>query len=380
MIELIKIEAAAKRIITEPDSFAALCEYEACASPATILEMASLMRKQEEALSQAIADAHGIPAQTGMIGVTAGELSCVINWLEGGRDPKDAAKELRLYCERAWTGVQPVQQPAPVAIYQARSPEENPWSDLDKETYEHALSNGFECRIVFAAPVAAPVAGKTAYLPDALLNAPGPEYVKALKNFVDHMTSKGFGVGPMSVLFTMPTAPAPVPAASVQPVEAGAVFVHQLIDSGAENYIGQVFGTERGDVEVIARYVSGKTPQQKLAELEAKQQDSGRDAALVEQLREYAGNAGYSHNDYADTMRQAADALAAHPANVAQPVSDAPTEPHKTVLYVEDLIEILSENCTVTSAGYMGTCERVVDHRGLLELLHRALAAVKKVA
>lgn len=42
------------------------------------------------------------------------------------------------------------------------------------------------------------------------------------------------------------------------------------------------------------------------------------DAALVQQLREYAGNAGYSHNDYADTMRQAAEALAAHPANGAQ--------------------------------------------------------------
>lgn len=48
------------------------------------------------------------------VSVTAAELSCVINWLEGGRDPKDAAKELRLYCERAWAGAQPVQQPAPV--------------------------------------------------------------------------------------------------------------------------------------------------------------------------------------------------------------------------------------------------------------------------
>jgi len=40
------------------------------------------------------------------VSVTASELSCVINWLEGGRDPKEAAKELRLYCERAWTGAQ----------------------------------------------------------------------------------------------------------------------------------------------------------------------------------------------------------------------------------------------------------------------------------
>jgi uncharacterized iron-regulated protein len=34
---------------------------------------------------------------------------------------------------------------------------------------------------------------------------------------------------------------------------------------------------------------------------------------LAAELREYAGNSGYSHNDYADVMRQAADALTAQP-------------------------------------------------------------------
>lgn len=51
--------------------------------------------------------------------------------------------------------------------------------------------------------------------------------------------------------------------------QPAAAFARQLIDSGAENYIGEVFDTERGDIEVTARYVTGKTPGQKLAELEA---------------------------------------------------------------------------------------------------------------
>lgn len=48
-----------------------------------------------------------IPAQTGMIGISVVELSNVINNLESGCDPKEAAKELRLYGERAWTGAMP---------------------------------------------------------------------------------------------------------------------------------------------------------------------------------------------------------------------------------------------------------------------------------
>lgn len=48
---------------------------------------------------------------------------------------------------------------------------------------------------------------------------------------------------------------------------AGSAFARQLIDSGADNYIGEVFDTERGDIEVVARYVNGKTPADKLAEM-----------------------------------------------------------------------------------------------------------------
>ena len=90
-----------------------------------------------------------------------------------------------------------------------------------------------------------------------------------------------------------PSSPvSPVPAAGVQGA-AGAIFARQLIDSGAENYIGQVFDTERGDVEVTARYTSGKTPAQKLAELEATtvQPDSGLDALLKSGLREILASA-----------------------------------------------------------------------------------------
>ena len=36
---------------------------------------------------------------------------------------------------------------------------------------------------------------------------------------------------------------------------------------------------------------------------------AGDDLSLIEQLREYAADNGYSHNDYADTMRAAADVL-----------------------------------------------------------------------
>lgn len=50
---------------------------------------------------------------------------------------------------------------------------------------------------------------------------------------------------------------------------AAAAFARQLIDSGADNYIGQAFDTECGDIEVTARYTFGKTPAEKLAELEA---------------------------------------------------------------------------------------------------------------
>lgn len=67
---------------------------------------------------------------------------------------------------------------------------------------------------------------------------------------------------------------------------AGATFARQLIDSGAENYIGEVFATERGDIEVIARYVHGKTPADKLAELEARTPAALGDVKDAERYRE----------------------------------------------------------------------------------------------
>ncbi|HDS1663081.1 TPA: hypothetical protein ACKQDG_002505 [Stenotrophomonas maltophilia] len=58
-------------------------------------------------------------------------------------------------------------------------------------------------------------------------------------------------------------------AAALIAAAPGAAFARRLIESGAENYIGELFDTERGDIEVVARYVSGLTPADKLAQLEA---------------------------------------------------------------------------------------------------------------
>ncbi|MDN2716123.1 hypothetical protein [Janthinobacterium sp. SUN120] len=62
---------------------------------------------------------------------------------------------------------------------------------------------------------------------------------------------------------------------------AGTAFARQLIDSGAENFIGEVFDTERGEIEVTARYISGKTPADKLAELEARITTTHGDAKVL---------------------------------------------------------------------------------------------------
>lgn len=58
-------------------------------------------------------------------------------------------------------------------------------------------------------------------------------------------------------------------AAALAASAPGSAFARRLIESGAEIYIGEVFDTERGSVEVVARYVSGLTPADKLAQLEA---------------------------------------------------------------------------------------------------------------
>lgn len=180
-----------------------------------------------------------------------------------------------------------------------------------------------------AAPVAGPVAGQEPVLWYDASAAPHEDQgsLPTSQGEAQQIAILGSTKGPFGS-YTTPLFAAAVPAASVQPDEAGAVFVHQLIDSGAENYIGQVFGTERGDVEVIARYVSGKTPQQKLAELEAKQPDSGRDAALaaaIMALPLWGGHGGEGGGVFVDDedgwlvdRDDVLAALAAHPANVAQ--------------------------------------------------------------
>ena len=48
----------------------------------------------------------------------------------------------------------------------------------------------------------------------------------------------------------------------------GSAFANRLIDSVSENYIGEIFDTEREEIEVVAHYVSRLTPADKLAQLD----------------------------------------------------------------------------------------------------------------
>ena len=52
-----------------------------------------------------------------------------------------------------------------------------------------------------------------------------------------------------------------------------------LIESEAPNYIGANLDTQNGPVEIVARYVTGKTPQDKLTELENRITNSVEDVA-----------------------------------------------------------------------------------------------------
>lgn len=131
MIDIDKIEEAAKRHGSDADWQGAAIAYQTHVTPSDVLELVGLIRSQEVALKishekfdaeaarfkamsdyaeQLKSELAAIPAKAGIVNITAAERSCVINWLEGGRDPKDAAKELRLYCERAWIGAQPVER------------------------------------------------------------------------------------------------------------------------------------------------------------------------------------------------------------------------------------------------------------------------------
>lgn len=59
----------------------------------------------------------------------------------------------------------------------------------------------------------------------------------------------------------------------------GELFARELVGSGAHNFIGAVYETDKGDVEVLARYVDGKTPADKLAELEQQLVSAGQQKA-----------------------------------------------------------------------------------------------------
>lgn len=59
----------------------------------------------------------------------------------------------------------------------------------------------------------------------------------------------------------------------------------------------------RGEIEQIEKLIALATP------APVQQAAPSAPTDISAQLREYAGNPGYSHNDYADTMRQAADEI-----------------------------------------------------------------------
>lgn len=52
-----------------------------------------------------------------------------------------------------------------------------------------------------------------------------------------------------------------------------------LVESEAPNYIGAHLDTQNGPVEIVARYVTGKTPQDKLTDLENRITNSVEDVA-----------------------------------------------------------------------------------------------------
>lgn len=327
-------------------------------------ELIALVKRQEQELATSV-------------GVTAAELSCVINWLEGGRDPKDAAKELRLYCERAWTRAQPVarlpkwiddqkgsdpntdalieyieqmrgdlpvQQPAAVAMqeperfdnkqsreYLVRFMEQN-FTDKTYHRYIRAervgnnLAGDFAwqmaraLRIIQAAPVAAPVAANNPEMPDSS-NSVEFGGIKPLPN---------------------------TPAEALK--ELAALFYVNVECSRAEHVVGMVEDALQPVQKTGICNDGGRCGIGGYCKNCHTVPNSGRDAALVSDeelpgmwetadftggdetdtpspgdlvgwLRTYAGDSGYRHNDYADVMRNAADEierLAAHPANVAQ--------------------------------------------------------------
>lgn len=62
----------------------------------------------------------------------------------------------------------------------------------------------------------------------------------------------------------------------------GELFARELVSSDAPNFIGAVYETDKGDVEVLARYINGKTPADKLAELEQLVSEGNRGCVAID--------------------------------------------------------------------------------------------------
>ncbi len=156
------------------------------------------------------------------------------------------------------------------AVYQLRSTDDDrAWVDCTEGEFNWWQGRSRESRKLFAAaPVAAAPVDLDAHGLRALDNC-----IRDLRRLLE--LADDFALDEMQIqslwtaiesmelrkVMSAPAAPALSP---------GAAFARQLIDARAENYIGEVFDTERGDIEVTARYVTGKTPADKLAELEAR--------------------------------------------------------------------------------------------------------------
>lgn len=127
-------------------------------------------------------------------------------------------------------------------------------------------------------PVALPVGWISKRTIDSLANA--RDFAKVPYHHSSTICAAQRPNGPVGEACTVPVFAAPAAQG------AGATFARQLVDSGAENYIGEVFATERGGIEVTARYVHGKTPADKLAELEASLPAALGDAKDAKRYRE----------------------------------------------------------------------------------------------
>lgn len=174
------------------------------------------------------------------------------------------------------------------------------WEDVKKSEYDMWIAQRVPCRVVYAAPVAAPVpeakAGmltRAAFSNDMYFGIYQKELAEAKAEQIDTLDyDTGFAVG----WNTCRDAAYKATGLVVQDYAVPEESVQRVLDYAL---------TEMAKIDA--------TP----AAPAVKHEES----ELVQQLREYAAEPGYSHGDYADTMRQAADALDAR-SPVAAPDSD----------------------------------------------------------